>query len=170
MDAGVVDQDLYGARFEQDFECAGRCAAVGDVKGDSFGTAACADDIADDGGCFFQAAVGMDDDVVAVSGEAFADRRTDAAAARLRARRRAAELETERQATATTADAAAARLRDTEAAASAAAAKVIITLLEFLPLSWVNPKLKPRFGCRIRPTALGSLPMHPSSSRTAVST
>ena len=81
VDAGVIDENLDRAGFQQFFQCGGGGRSLGDVEGDSLGTAAGSDDVGDDRFRLFDAAVGMDDDVMAVGGQAAADRRADAAAA-----------------------------------------------------------------------------------------
>jgi hypothetical protein len=81
VDAGVVDQNLDGAFFEQGFERRFGGGAVGDIEGDGLGTATVGNDCADDGRGFVQAAIGVDDDVMAVSRQTPADCRADAAAA-----------------------------------------------------------------------------------------
>ena len=81
VDAGVVDQNLDGAFFEQGFERRFRGGAVGDVEGDGLGAAASTDDFSDYRCRLVQAAIGVDDDVMAVSGQTPADCCADAAAA-----------------------------------------------------------------------------------------
>src|SRR6185369_15457004 len=81
VNAGVVDQNLDRSGFEQPFEGHGGGGPFGDIEGDRFATAAGGYDRGDYRLSLGQAAIGVDDDMVAVGGQAPADRGADAAAA-----------------------------------------------------------------------------------------
>ena len=81
MDAGVIDQNLDRPCFEQLVQDGRRCSTLGDIKGNGFSAATNGGDQVDHRLRLFRAAVGMDDDMMAVSGKALADRSANAAAA-----------------------------------------------------------------------------------------
>ncbi len=70
MGAGVVDDDLRGAGFEDGGEGGFGGGGVADVAGEGFGGEARADDLGGEGLGAGETGMGVDQDVVAVGGEA----------------------------------------------------------------------------------------------------
>ena len=77
MQAGVVDDDLDRAAFEQLLAGRARGGVIGDVERHRLGAAAGADDALDDRLGGVDARVGVGDDVQAVAAEALGDRLAD---------------------------------------------------------------------------------------------
>ena len=78
---GIADILVHDTIPEPPRQSSGRRGAVGNVEGDRLGAAAGCLNVGDDSGRAIEATVGMDDDVVAIGGQALADRGADAAAA-----------------------------------------------------------------------------------------
>ena len=79
--AGVVDHDLHRAVAQHHLDRVAAGSGIGNIEGDRLRAAARGDDVSDDISSAREVGIRVDDDVVAVRGEATADRAAEAAAA-----------------------------------------------------------------------------------------